>query len=241
MEATMTQLNGIRKSSHLTDAQFLVLSEAAGRDSGFVVIPEQLKGKAAQSFGRTLIGKELVREVRSKTGMPVWRRNVETGKTYALVITAVGRKAIPIETTNQNSPAITTEKSGGTTKGDSPKGPSDDATPRARTTKSRARTPEKSCRTGNTQRKDVDQPLKNELTGTNAPRLGSKLAGVIVLLSREQGAGIEDLTAATGWLPHTTRAALTGLRKRGYVLARERREGADTVYRILSEPHAQVA
>ena len=102
----MTQLSGIRKSSHLTDAQFLVLSEAAGRDSGFIVIPERLKGKAAQSFVRTLIGKELVREVRSKTGMPVWRRNVETGKTYALVITAVGRKAIPIETTHQNSPAI---------------------------------------------------------------------------------------------------------------------------------------
>ena len=237
----MTQLSGIRKSSHLTDAQFLVLSEAAGRDSGFVVIPEQLKGNAAQSFVRTLIGKELVREVRSKTGMPVWRRNVETGKTYGLVITAVGRKAIPIETTNQNSHAITTEKSGGTTKDDSPKEPSDDATPRARTTKSRVRTPEKSGRTGNTQRKDVDRPLKNELTGANAPRPGSKLAGVIVLLSREQGAGIEDLTAATGWLPHTTRAALTGLRKRGYVLARERREGADTVYRILSEPHAQAA
>lgn len=35
----MTLLSGIRKSSHLTDAQFLVLSEAAGRDSGFVVVP----------------------------------------------------------------------------------------------------------------------------------------------------------------------------------------------------------
>ena len=107
----MTQLSGIRKSSHLTDAQFLVLSEAAGRDNGFVVIPERLKGKAAQSFVRTLIGKELVREVRSKTGMPVWRRDGETGKTYALVITAAGRKAIPIETTHQNSPAIPAEKS----------------------------------------------------------------------------------------------------------------------------------
>ena len=64
----MTQLNGIRKSSHLTDAQFLVLSEAAGRDSGFIVIPERLKGKAAQSFVRTLIGKELVREVPVQDG-----------------------------------------------------------------------------------------------------------------------------------------------------------------------------
>jgi hypothetical protein len=151
---------------------------------------------------------------------------VETGKTYALVITAVGRKAIPISST---------------TKGDSPKEPPDDVTPRARTTKSRVRPAEKSGRTGNPQHTDVDRPLKNALTGANAPRPGSKLAGVIGLLSRAQGAGIEDLTAATGWLPHTTRAALTGLRKRGYVLARERREGTDTVYRILSETHAQAA
>ncbi|WGJ15259.1 DUF3489 domain-containing protein [Methylocapsa sp. D3K7] len=237
----MTQLSGIRKSRHLTDAQFLVLSEAAGRDSGVVVIPEQLKGKAAESFVRTLIGKGLVREVRSKTGMPVWRRNVETGKTYALVITAVGCKAIPIETTHQNSHAIPAKKSGGTMKGDSPKEPSDDATPRARTTKSRVRPSETSGRTGNTSHTDVDRPLKNALREANAPRPGSKLAGVIILLSREQGAGIEELTAATGWLPHTTRAALTGLRKRGYVLGRERREGADTIYRILSEPHAQAA
>ena len=237
----MIQLNGIRKPSHLTDAQFLVLSEAAGRDSGFIVIPERLKGKAAQSFVRSLIGKELVREVPFKTGMPVWRRNVETGKTYALVITAVGRKAIPIETTHQNSPAIPAKKSGGPTRGDSAKVPSDDATPRARTTKSRVRLPEKKGRARNIRCKDVDRPLKNALTGANAPRPGSKLAGVIILLSREQGAGIEDLTAATGWLPHTTRAALTGLRKRGYVLARERREGTDTMYRILSEPHAKAA
>ena len=150
MEATMTQLSGIRKSGHLTDAQFLVLSEAAGRDSGFVVIPERLKGKAAQSFVRTLIGKELVREVQAKADMPVWRRDGERGKAYALKITAVGRKTIPIETTHQNSPAITTEKSGGITKSDSPKEPSDDASPRVRITKSRVRPPEKRGRTGKT-------------------------------------------------------------------------------------------
>jgi uncharacterized protein DUF3489 len=38
---------------------------------------------------------------------------------------------------------------------------------------------------------------------------------------------------ATGWLEHTTRAALTGLRQRGYALSLTRRErhGA-SVYRI---------
>jgi hypothetical protein len=34
------------------------------------------------------------------------------------------------------------------------------------------------------------------------------------------GATIVDLTQATGWLPHTARAALTGLRKRGYGVIR---------------------
>ena len=55
-----------------------------------------------------------------------------------------------------------------------------------------------------------------------APRDGSKLALVIERLQRADGATIVDLTQATGWLPHTTRAALTGLRNRGYTVLRER-------------------
>jgi hypothetical protein len=66
-----------------------------------------------------------------------------------------------------------------------------------------------------------------------APRDGSKLALVIEHLQRADGATINDLTEATGWLPHTTRAALTGLRKRGYAVIRERIGGGDSVYRIL--------
>jgi Protein of unknown function (DUF3489) len=46
------------------------------------------------------------------------------------------------------------------------------------------------------------------------PRAGSRLAEVIDLLSRDQGATIGELIAATNWLPHTTRAALAGLRVR---------------------------
>ena len=47
------------------------------------------------------------------------------------------------------------------------------------------------------------------------PREGSKQALVLSLLSRPEGATIDDLHIATGWLPHTTRAALTGLRQKG--------------------------
>ena len=35
-----------------------------------------------------------------------------------------------------------------------------------------------------------------------------------------QGATLDALVNATGWLPHTTRAVLTGLRKRGFEIDR---------------------
>ena len=60
----------------------------------------------------------------------------------------------------------------------------------------------------------------------------SKLAAMVIARRRADGATIIDLTQATGWLPHTTRAALTGLRKRGYAVIRERIGGGDSVYRI---------
>jgi DNA-binding IclR family transcriptional regulator len=69
-----------------------------------------------------------------------------------------------------------------------------------------------------------------------APRDGSKLAQVIELLQRADGATMIDLSQATGWLPHTTRAALTGLRKRGYAVIRERIGAGDSVYRISEAP-----
>jgi hypothetical protein len=68
------------------------------------------------------------------------------------------------------------------------------------------------------------------------PRDGSKLALVIELLRRADGATIPNLTKATGWLPHTTRAALTGLRKRGYAVIHERIGAGDKVYRISDAP-----
>jgi hypothetical protein len=42
------------------------------------------------------------------------------------------------------------------------------------------------------------------------------------MLQRPDGAALGDLTAATGWQVHSVRAALTGLRKEGKELAREK-------------------
>ena len=59
---------------------------------------------------------------------------------------------------------------------------------------------------------------------------------VIEHLQRVDGATIIDLTYATGWLPHTMRAALTGLRKRGYAVIRERIGAGDSIYRVSDAP-----
>jgi hypothetical protein len=74
-----------------------------------------------------------------------------------------------------------------------------------------------------------------------SPRVGTKQALVIAMLCAKGGATLDTLVDATGWLPHTTRAALTGLRKRGFAIEGTREEGADSTYRIVSAPDAAVA
>lgn len=57
----------------------------------------------------------------------------------------------------------------------------------------------------------------------------SKAHAVLDLLRRDEGATLAELIAVTGWLPHTTRAALTGLRKKNHVIERGQR-GDTTCY-----------
>jgi hypothetical protein len=65
-----------------------------------------------------------------------------------------------------------------------------------------------------------------------APAAPSKISEVIALLHCKEGATLAELVAATGWLPHTTRAALTGLRKKGHNIEKAKR-GDATCYRIV--------
>ena len=65
---------------------------------------------------------------------------------------------------------------------------------------------------------------------TSAP---TKQALIIGLLQRPDGATLSDLVAATGWLPHTTRAALTRLRQAGHILEKTKGE-TGTVYRLAT-------
>lgn len=78
-----------------------------------------------------------------------------------------------------------------------------------------------------------------EISGLpSPPRPESKLGIVLGLLQADEGASLAKLVAVTDWQPHTTRAALTGLRKRGYLIANDKVVDADgarrSVYRIKS-------
>lgn len=75
----------------------------------------------------------------------------------------------------------------------------------------------------------------------DAVRAGTKQAAVIDLLARPGGATLDDLIEATGWLPHTTRAVLSGLRKKGFDLSSEKPDGGERRYSIMIPAQASAA
>jgi hypothetical protein len=198
-------------SIKLTDTHLVMLSAAALREDRCLVALPKLKGGAALKVATKLISAGFVEEVEADTGAPIWRRDSEMGRAYALKLTAVGAKAIglddgaPPEDTHNETGALVAAVSSAVKAGEAP------------------------------------QLRKPALAGPDAPRRGSKLAQVIELLQRDHGATIDELIAATGWLPHTTRAALTGLRKRGYAVAINRTDDRGSFYRIKAERDGPVA
>jgi len=186
----------------LTDTQLRLLSASSQCEDRCLIAPKNLKGGAAQKVAAKLLAAGLVRGIKAKTGMAIWRRDEETGQPYSLKLTAAGLKAIAID------------------EGDSQPGASAGASPKAKKAVNMAAAPS-----------PTPAPL------SPAPRQGTKIAGVIALLQRDQGAKLDELIAATGWLPHTARAALTGLRHRGYDVRLERGEkGQASVYRAFATP-----
>jgi hypothetical protein len=77
---------------------------------------------------------------------------------------------------------------------------------------------------------DVADPAGTTATKTIAR---SKQDSLAALLVRNEGATLEQMIAATGWLPHTTRAAMTGLRKKGYAIDSDKVDGVRT-YRAVA-------
>lgn len=77
----------------------------------------------------------------------------------------------------------------------------------------------------------VGQPGTGQVA--TAPVRQTKAALVLAMLLREQGATLAELVEATGWQPHTVRAALTGLRKKGHTLDKRKRDDV-TCYHVAT-------
>jgi Protein of unknown function (DUF3489) len=176
--------------TRLTDTQLIVLSKAAVREDGAGVVPPRMNKAAAAKVGSSLVVRRLMREIRAKLGVPVWRED-ERGRRVSLIITRAGRDAI---------------------------GVADDGEPPT------------ALKIADPKPQDIERPPVKGL-----PRAGSKQALIVEMLSKDTGATLDALIAATGWLPHTTRAALTDLRKRGYLVERIRDETKGSLYRIARE------
>jgi hypothetical protein len=190
----------------LTDTQLIVLSAAAARDDGIAVVPAKMNKAAASKVGASLVTRKLMREMRSKPGMPVWRAG-EDGRPISLIITRAGRDAIGVE----------------------------EAVPVEAQRPSNERPKEKEALGVEKRSGDGSDD------GATSPRAGTKRSLLIEMLRAKKGATLNALVEATGWLPHTTRAALTGLRKRGFAIERTREEGSDSIYRIASAAVAEAA
>ena len=67
-----------------------------------------------------------------------------------------------------------------------------------------------------------------------APREGTKQAALIDMLSRPEGATLDELATALEWAPHTCRGAMSGaLKKRlGLVITSQKVDGRGRVYQI---------
>jgi hypothetical protein len=66
------------------------------------------------------------------------------------------------------------------------------------------------------------------------PRAGTKQAMLIAMLRAPEGATMQEITAATQWLAHTARGAMSGAlgKKLGLVVTSAKEEGRGRVYRI---------
>jgi hypothetical protein len=78
---------------------------------------------------------------------------------------------------------------------------------------------------GSTQANTAAEPGPALEHSSAVPPKPNKTEKVLTLLKRTAGATLDELIEATGWLPHTTRAALTGLKKKGHKVERAKVDG----------------
>jgi uncharacterized protein DUF3489 len=70
------------------------------------------------------------------------------------------------------------------------------------------------------------------VSSAKRPRASSRRAQLIDILERPEGASVAEIGQRLGWLPHTVRAAFTGLRHAGCKVMRSKDATGRSVYRL---------
>ena len=73
-----------------------MMSAAAQREDRCLATPETMKGAVVSKAGAKLVKLGFAREIQAKPGTPLWGRD-ETGRSFALKLTAAGLKAIAVD------------------------------------------------------------------------------------------------------------------------------------------------
>ena len=71
-----------------------------------------------------------------------------------------------------------------------------------------------------------------KMPDADRPRASTKRAVLIGMLERPEGASVAEIGQRLGWLPHTVRAAITGLRHAGREVTRNKDATGQSVYRL---------
>lgn len=206
----------------LSECQRQILEAASGRPDGLVVIEKGSEFRFRSPLN-ALIRRGLLQPIKAPNGAPAWRVTVKRKATE----TSIPRAAV--KTMGVESP------------------------PDTRLDKTKADAPVEVSTAGACEGLDQgeDEAADYDVAGdskpaspthaggskeaSRTPATGSKRALIIEMLRHANGAALAELATATGWLPHTTRAALTGLRHAGFVLEKSKGEDGKTLYRIVAD------
>ena len=129
----------------------------------------------------------------------------------------------------QSGPAATPTSSAAAQAGVAPEGASESIDVSKNTTRS----PGNQSSQSKPPSEGADLPTAN-IAGADAdrPRASTKRAVLIGMLERPDGASVAELGQRLGWLPHTVRAAITGLRHAGREVTRSKDAEGHSVYRL---------
>jgi hypothetical protein len=224
----------------LSDTGRVLLSRAANREDGSVLpSPPSLRtrGAALARILQSLLTVGLIEEVAGVAEQQAWRHD-ETHPRVGLRITSaglnmIGLPALAPEPTNDRLPADAAPTSPSPQPAAPPLPAASAALPSLSATPSPSATPSVSPASPRSA-----SPSSALASNPSLRRRPTKQDRLIDMLSRGEGCTVTELTVTFGWLPHTVRAALTGLRRKGFVLTRSKNEAGTTIYRLSPAPVA---